>query len=55
MTGQARAAHAVQIGRYGPAEVLRYAQVPLASLAAHEVPARLVPQSIDGVLLQPPP
>lgn len=37
MTMQTRTAHAVQINRYGPPEVLTYSEVPLVPLSAHEV------------------
>src|SRR5258708_34721718 len=37
MIMQTRTAHAVQITRYGPPEVLTYAEVLLVPLSAHEV------------------
>jgi hypothetical protein len=37
VTMQTRAAHVVQVNRYGPPEVLTYAEVLMVPLSAHEV------------------
>jgi NADPH2:quinone reductase len=52
MTRQAKAAHAVQISGYGPAEVLTYTEVALPPLAAHEVRIRTLVAAVNHTDLE---
>jgi NADPH:quinone reductase len=52
MIMQTRSAHAVQINRYGPPEVLTYSEVLLEPLAAHEVRIKTLVASVNHTDLQ---
>lgn len=49
---QIRTAHAVHISNYGPPEVLRYSEVALAPLAAHEIRIKTVAAAVNHTDLE---